>query len=520
MFLSKIWFILVAILAGVAITIALTAPRPMVQRMAELEAQRLDRAQYAAEQLLKVDAYKWIERVSKLGRDAVIAEALDSASRGSGELAVQHKTVQNRFKALIPDLPGSGIATLGAIDNSGRVVARVGLGEKDYGENLGSSQGIAEALKGTPADDVWAADGRLLRIAAAPVLSKNRERTVGALYVGAETGQMFADRLKKNLEVEVALLLKGKVVASTLDSALMEPLVDLVVQHRAEIDEVKRTPAMTFDVGGETLLAVAAPFPGQAAQQQGYYVVIGKKPAKSDLTSLLANTSARDLGWGRFPWIALGGTMIAIIVVGLLLQRLEVDVPVAKLRKELRSIANGEAQKLNDRRYSAGFGGIARDVNAAIEHILHTAPPGGETAGTASVAPGAGARPEGAFMAPTPPFTASTPDTYAGGAPSFPPPPPPLPSFAAPPPAPVIRQGPGPAPTPQEEEAHVVAVYEEFIATKQRCGESTAGLTLEKFRLRLQENKNSLLARHGCRTVRFSVYVKDGKASLRATPIK
>ena len=30
----------------------------------------------------------------------------------------------------------------------------------------------------------------------------------------------------------------------------------------------------------------------------------------------------------------------------------------------------------------------------------------------------------------------------------------------------------------------------------------------------------ALMAKHDCRTVRFSVYVKDGKASLRATPIK
>ena len=64
MFLSKIWFILVALFAGVALSIALTAPRPMVQKLEELEGQRLDRAQYATEQMLKVDAHKWIDRVA------------------------------------------------------------------------------------------------------------------------------------------------------------------------------------------------------------------------------------------------------------------------------------------------------------------------------------------------------------------------------------------------------------------------------------------------------------------------
>src|ERR1700704_561275 len=126
MFLSKIWFILIALVAGVAVTVALVAPRPAVQKLAALEGQRLDRAQYAAEQMLKVDAHKWIDRVAKLGRDAIISEALDSASRGSGEIGVQHKTVQSRFRALLPDLGTAGIATIAAVDGNGRVVARVG----------------------------------------------------------------------------------------------------------------------------------------------------------------------------------------------------------------------------------------------------------------------------------------------------------------------------------------------------------------------------------------------------------
>src|SRR6185369_9145360 len=115
--LSKIWFILIALVAAVALTFALIAPRPAVQKLGVLEGQRLDRAQYAAEQMFKVDAHKWIDRVSKLGRDAIIAESLDSASRGAGELGVIHKTVQDRFRSLIPDLPGSGIVAMVAVDN-------------------------------------------------------------------------------------------------------------------------------------------------------------------------------------------------------------------------------------------------------------------------------------------------------------------------------------------------------------------------------------------------------------------
>ena len=69
MFLSKIWFVLVGLLAGVAMTAAFVAPRPADRRIEQLEGQRLDRAQYAAEQMLKTDAHRWIDYVAKLGTD-------------------------------------------------------------------------------------------------------------------------------------------------------------------------------------------------------------------------------------------------------------------------------------------------------------------------------------------------------------------------------------------------------------------------------------------------------------------
>jgi hypothetical protein len=71
-----------------------------------------------------------------------------------------------------------------------------------------------------------------------------------------------------------------------------------------------------------------------------------------------------------------------------------------------------------------------------------------------------------------------------------------------------------------DESTHFRQVYDDFVATKRECGESTAGLTMEKFRGKLKDNKAALMAKHNCRTVRFSVYVKDGKAALKATPIR
>jgi len=71
-----------------------------------------------------------------------------------------------------------------------------------------------------------------------------------------------------------------------------------------------------------------------------------------------------------------------------------------------------------------------------------------------------------------------------------------------------------------DEETHFKRVFDDFVATKKECGESVAGLTLDKFTVKLRGNKSQLMSKHQCRTVRFAVYVKDGKAALKATPIR
>jgi len=63
-------------------------------------------------------------------------------------------------------------------------------------------------------------------------------------------------------------------------------------------------------------------------------------------------------------------------------------------------------------------------------------------------------------------------------------------------------------------------VYEEFLRTKRECNEPTEGLTFEKFQQTLKKNRDALMQRHGCKRVKFSVYVKEGRASLKATPVR
>ena len=77
------------------------------------------------------------------------------------------------------------------------------------------------------------------------------------------------------------------------------------------------------------------------------------------------------------------------------------------------------------------------------------------------------------------------------------------------------------APSPvSAEEAHFREVYERFVETKRECGEATTSLNFDRFKQTLQKNRDAILSKHDAHSVRFTVYVKAGKAALKATPVR
>ncbi len=569
MFLSKIWFVLVGLLAGVAVTAAFVAPRPADRHIEQLEGQRMDRAQYAAEQLLKNDARRWIDYVAKLGTDGKLIDALDAATRGSSDLRPLHDSVRNRLRELVPNRQAIGVESIVAVDAKGRVVARAGDDEGEYGESIAGAEVVADALRGYLSDDVWGASNRLRRIGAAPVFSKSHDRIVGALVVEVETGKRLVEMWKRNLGVDVAIVLHKNVLSATLPEALLTQLPEIIEEHAAEIAKNKRSRALPLYMGNERLLIVAAPFTGEASEQRAYYVLMTKKSPESDPWALLSSTSSDDLKWGKFPWLSLAGGLIGIIFVGLFLQRMEIENPLKHLRAEVHSLAKQELQKIDDTKYGGKLGGIARDINAAIEHFTHAPLPKSETArkdissildpktasadgksfdvsgsaapvkaavpppaamaaslfGTPRSAPGLGGGPPAVPVAPPPaPFTApAEPAPFLAPSPPQPLPPRPLPPPLAKPakaPAP-----PAPSATPangseDSDQAHFSQVFEAYVALRQKCGESIVGLSLEKFVAKLKSNRQQIIAKHNCKTAQFTVYEKDGKAALRAVPVR
>lgn len=69
--------------------------------------------------------------------------------------------------------------------------------------------------------------------------------------------------------------------------------------------------------------------------------------------------------------------------------------------------------------------------------------------------------------------------------------------------------------------AYYREVYDEFLQVKMACGEPTNNFSFDKFAKKLAKNSSDILKkRPEVEDVRFSVYVKDGKAALKAKIIK
>ncbi|WP_242395494.1 MXAN_5187 family protein [Anaeromyxobacter oryzisoli] len=139
---------------------------------------------------------------------------------------------------------------------------------------------------------------------------------------------------------------------------------------------------------------------------------------------------------------------------------------------------------------------------------LPAAPDAGPTllgGGAFEAAPVPG-RPPSAVVAPPPPAVIA--------------PPPPRIAQASPP---ELLQAAARAAPPAEadgEEQHWREVFQDFLRVRGECGEPSEGLTFERFRAKLESNRTALVAKYACKTVRFQVYVKQGKAALKATPVR
>ena len=77
----------------------------------------------------------------------------------------------------------------------------------------------------------------------------------------------------------------------------------------------------------------------------------------------------------------------------------------------------------------------------------------------------------------------------------------------------------GNAITGDPDEAHFNETYENFVALRIQCGEEGTP-DYGQFMDKLRRNRDQVMEKYACAGVRFQAYIKDGKAALKATPVR
>jgi hypothetical protein len=183
-FWSKIWFFFVAIAAAVALTIALVLPRPAARAMVTEEHRRLAVACGVIGILLTDDARKRVDLASAFARTPEITEMLASASGANSLDEARMKSVRSKAEAVMKGIEGDRKPDLAMlIERRGRVVARVALDDRMFGDLAAGRPLVDDALAGYLRDDLWTMNGTLYFVSAAPVVRPGGEY-VGAVVLG------------------------------------------------------------------------------------------------------------------------------------------------------------------------------------------------------------------------------------------------------------------------------------------------------------------------------------------------
>jgi hypothetical protein len=272
-------------------------------------------------------------------------------------------------------------------------------------------------------------------------------------------------------------------------------------------------------------------------------------------------------GLQHLNWVLVIGLLVISLGLTFYLPTIEYNSPLRRLASEFNGITEGRQHELYHDTYGGELGKVARAATAAMEALraswenelldsdaevgeggarrtrstrsLRAAPKGGPRrtrtrgheaveGGARSTGPTAAASADPiAIDLPSAADVVAPIERHASAeatVPSKPKPPPP--------PAPAFHDDVGPDLGPedssvsfadvggQDREVYYRSIFDQFVETKIACGEPIEGFTYEKFAKKLRKQSDDLMARPDVADVQFSVYVKDGKAALRAKVVK
>lgn len=582
MILSRFWYAVLALAFGAAVFVLLLAVQMYNRAGNRAMGEALTADSSAVEWYLKDDARRRASALVGFALNPKIRANLAKSSSESKIPKAARDENQKVLKALADEMSEDlKFDAIWAVDAGGRIVGAVdevtGANTEEW--ELGGFSIVADALHGWIRDDAWVFKGRIYRVVARPVEAEVNSEPVGAIVAAKIVNDQFARAVSKRTGAAVGFYADNQRVASGAPEGFDKSNLDSITQDlkylegNKEYEELGRSAVRVLN---DQLGVVYARLPGDAWDLGAGYAV-GRLAVKVDNPlDFLAKADNTDKGSVTKSPTFFGaiGAVVLALVLGLMFSYMEHTKPLRTFAEQTIELAKGKIDVLAPSKFSGAYKKIAADINEGMEKISEK---GGVPRKAANLEQVLGPLPQqpamSAFALPGEPAPTAGPASSSGAKilPKAPPratdsgikaipdgpvsvepdaiEPAPEPAAARPKPPPPKRPAPPgapPAPAPASEmnvaessQIQSVAaleaaaggepfdeladwrrVYEEFLALKQQCGEPTTNLTFEKFKGTLQRNKDALVAKHNCSRVKFTVYVKEGKAALKASPAK
>jgi hypothetical protein len=542
MLLSRIWFLVLAVAAILGLSTALLA-RGMFNRdeVSDVD-EHLRRDRFGVELLLKLDARARIDALAPIAADGDVREGV-RGKKVNGQSA--EKGLKERLRSLNQQLEELRADLLIAVDEKGMIVAQEGRRAARVGAGLGKLPLVDRALHGFMGDDVWIYDSEVYRVAARPIVDHGMY--VGALVHGQKLDAVLAQRLSERLGGPTVAFFSGeKMIASytsgDLAGAPTQNEIATELKHALSDARFKRGERTDpYEINGRGRASFSLVAGSASAADVGYALA---RPYATLATPFAIFDHAKKDDINALPKGALAAGLVLLFLTAMGIMYLERDRPLAIFGEQVARMARGESEELNLPALGRVYRRIGENVHKALDVIIEK---GGGKRGTqkANLDEILGPAPEtltssafsfGADNAPAAPEARAMPAPLpAPGQPpavpaprAGPPPAPFKPPAAVPtvPAVPALQQGrmaamAAPTTTPPSEDGHFREVFEQYLATRKQCGESTVELTFDKFCVTLRKNRDQILgSRPDALGVRFTVYVKEGKAALKASPTK
>jgi hypothetical protein len=545
MLLSRFWYVVLGLLIGLATFLLFLATSMYNRAGARAMGEALSSDSQVVNWYLSNDARQRSAQLIQFGIDSDIARSLQKSSENDQKVPDEARDKAlaglKKVNALIP--ADQAFDAVFAVDQHGRVVAHLGYeqasGNQDF--ELGGYPVVADALRGYIRDDTLVLD-RIYRVVARPVEADTSQLPAGAIVGARILDDRFARELSSRTGAAIAFYTSGARVSSGAPESFPVAQLDQIVSDFSSLESDEEYQAK----GRSKIRTIAgmvgvqySKLPGEAWKLGAGYAVAREPSSVSGPLGFLDKGKADDQDKAN-AHVGLA-VVLALVCAGLgiAFSLLEHTRPIHNFRLEVLKLAKGESDQLQPSRFRGVFRKIASDLNDGVDKIL--AKGGGPRRGPADLKEVLGDLPAEPQMSafsfpgenmPSAAMPVSAPQSAPISTPRGLPTAPSNPRLPKPPgrggaaaanlDSTMEAQGDSTAGWGGEspELAEWRAVYQDFVALKQQCGENTDGFTYEKFEGTLKKNRDALMNRHGAKRVKFSVYVKEGKAALKATPIK